>query len=203
MDGCWIFFSQNFLPDTALDFGVMGNLGADADGGVNAFSFSARPWKGFVKSTCGSTNPNNLIATRDPSVNHLIVVDGGESSGFVPHHSCGDIDAGAGLACQGSDPNHDDDWVSNIGPGSTILYLVYASVDSYCPTETEHKAVFDAAIACIFAEGARAAGEHCQYATWAGAIQSLVPDPYAFSSMSSDTSGDGATVSSPAIPTTP
>ena len=39
----------------------------------------------------------------------------------------------------------------------------------------------------------RAAGSHCDYDTWAGAIQSLVPDAYAFSSAASDTSTDGAT----------
>ena len=62
-----------------------------------------------------------------------------------------------------------------------------------CPTEAQHAAVFEAAVSCIFAEGARAAGSHCDYDTWAGAIQSLVPDAYVFSSADSDTSTDGAT----------
>jgi hypothetical protein len=201
LEGVWVFLSQNFQAEDPINFGVIGNLGADDLGSVNEFEFNARPWKGFVKQICDSGNTHDTaISDFDPAVNHLIVVDAGESSGFVPSHSCGEVDlffedpsrGGGPAACQGSDPNKDDDYVTNIGPGSTILYLVYASVDGYCATETEHQLVFDAAIACIFAEGAKAAGEHCEYDAWSTSIQALVPESYSFSAAASDTSTDGA-----------
>jgi len=90
--------------------------------------------------------------------------------------------------------------VITVSPGSTILFLIYGCQDqtveppvSLCPTEQQHRAIFDAALSCIFAEGARAAGDHCDYAAWTSSLQQLVPDIYAFSSANSDTSTDGAT----------
>ena len=94
----------------------------------------------------------------------------------------------------------DDDEVSNIAPGSTIMYLVYgvANLDdggatTNCMTFEQHRAVFDAAVTCIFEEGARAAGDHCDYDSWSTSIQSLIPHAYTFSAGASDTSADGAT----------
>ena len=93
------------------------------------------------------------------------VVDSGASSRYVPIHHCrrsGTATDPCSAAndfqslgdCQGSCSNFDDDWVSNISPGSTIMYIVYGTAAGYCPTEGEHAAIFDAAVDCIFAEAA-------------------------------------------------
>ena len=67
--GLWIFFTQNF-DSAPLSFGVVGNLGADSSGHVNALTLNSPPWKGFVKSTCevgAAANPEAGTAdTRDP-----------------------------------------------------------------------------------------------------------------------------------------
>jgi len=81
LDGLWLFLSQNFQVDQPLDFGVIGNLGADGLGQVQEFSFDQRPWRGFVKTVCEATDG---ALARDPSLNHLIIVDSGESSGYTP-----------------------------------------------------------------------------------------------------------------------
>ena len=40
--------------------------------------------------------------------------------------------------------------VSNIGPGSPILYIVYSTIgDAACITEAEHSAIFQAAVSCL------------------------------------------------------
>ena len=80
LQGVWVFFSQNFQTDKALSFGVVGNLGHDGAGRVNAFDFTSGAWTGFVKSTCEADD-------NDPSVNHLIVVDSGAAAGYVPHYT--------------------------------------------------------------------------------------------------------------------
>ena len=81
-----IFFSSNFQANDPLSFRIMGNLGADASGTTHAFTFARRPFKGFVKAVCE--------ATGDPSVNHLIVVDGGLTTGPlsfpIPRSPCSD-----------------------------------------------------------------------------------------------------------------
>jgi hypothetical protein len=99
--------------------------------------------------------------------------------------------------------NFDDDEVSSIPPGSTILYLVYATQNagdglsnagvSNCLSSNDHKAIFDAATACVYEEAYQAASAHCEYEWWSQSLHDLVPDYYAFSSTASDTSGDGAT----------
>ena len=185
-EGLWVFFSQNF-GDQPLTFGVVGNLGHDGSGVVHHFEYAAHTWVGFVKSACDAD-------LTDPSVNHMIVVDSGASIRSRPVHTCG------GLACEGSSTNFDDDEVSNIAPGSTIMYLVYSVINlddggatTNCMTFEQHRAVFDASIACIFEEGARAAGDHCDYDSWSQSIQSLIPHAYTFSAGASDTSADGAT----------
>ena len=49
---------------------MVGNLGADSSGHVNALTLNSPPWKGFVKSTCevgAAANPEAGTAdTRDP-----------------------------------------------------------------------------------------------------------------------------------------
>ena len=127
--GLWIFFTQNF-DSAPLSFGVVGNLGADGSGHVNALTLNSAPWKGFVKSTCevgAAANPEAGTAdTRDPSVNHLIIVAAPDASVAPPAQTC-TVD-GNRLPCQGSDTNLDNHEVSNIAPGSTILYLMYSTV---------------------------------------------------------------------------
>lgn len=170
LQGMWVFFSQNFLSDDALTMAVKGNTGHDGAGHVNAFEFTAQPWKGFVKQTC----ENDLI---DPSINHMWIVDGGFSSGFRPRHTC------AGSSCEGSDTNLDDDEVSNIGPGSTVVYLVYGTENNWeggsgrtnCVAESTHRAIFEVVIQCIADESLRAVGSHCDYTAWARTIQDAVP----------------------------
>ena len=62
----------------------MGNLGADASGTTHAFTFARRPFKGFVKAVCEATGASGTTADGDPSVNHLIIVDGGLTTGPLP-----------------------------------------------------------------------------------------------------------------------
>ena len=78
------------------------------------------------------------------------------------------------------------------------MYLVYSTINpgdgsSNCMSFEEHRAVYDAAVSCIYEEGHRAAGSHCDYESWTASIQNLIPDYYPFSSTASDTSADGAT----------
>ena len=82
----------------------------------------------------------------DPSVNHLIVVDG---SGGLPTHSC---DFERGGECTGASSDLDDDILQGISPGSPILYLLYSSEDGYCVKEDEHRAIFDAAVRCLWTD---------------------------------------------------
>ena len=72
----------------------------------------------------------------DPSVNHLVVVDSGLTSGYRPRHSCftdgrngapNPMDANSRIECEGASTWLDDDEVSNIAPGSALLYMVYST----------------------------------------------------------------------------
>jgi len=153
LDGLWLFFAQNFSPDP-LDFGVIGNLGADGLGQVQEFVFNKRPWRGFVKTVCEATDGGAAV---DPSLNHLTIVDSGGSSGYgAPEHRCHVAPCNLGAAevlgylstehianpvpgpdgvdsgpCQGSCSRYDDDWVTNISPGSTIRESA-----ALCPSPT-------------------------------------------------------------------
>ena len=161
LSSVWIFLSHN-AGDDPLDFmvssdhmiislhrcgrqissdllvrQVLGNLGSDGSGTVTEFVLEAPPFVGFVKRECDGG---------DPSVNHLIVVDG---SGGLPGHSC---DWERGGACTGASSDLDDDIVSGIAPGSPILYLLYSSAAGSCIKEDEHRAIFDAAVRCLRAD---------------------------------------------------
>ena len=48
-------------------------------GHVESFEFSSGAWKGFVKTACEADI--NSSGEADPSVNHMIVVDAGTTSG--------------------------------------------------------------------------------------------------------------------------
>jgi hypothetical protein len=137
LEGVWVFFTHN-AADVPLDFAVAGNLGSDGSGSVTEYIFEAAPYIGFVKRECGAGN--------DPSVSHLIIVDG---AGSRLVHSC---DHTSGGACDGAMSDLDDDAVSGIVPGSPILYLLYASKGGRCIKEDEHHAVFDVAVRCLWAE---------------------------------------------------
>ena len=63
-----------------LTFGVVGNLGHDQSGLRQQYEFDSGPWKGFVKATCESD-------LTDPSINHMFVVDNGDSSAGVEHYT--------------------------------------------------------------------------------------------------------------------
>jgi hypothetical protein len=143
LDGVWVFFTHN-TGEGPLDFAVIGNLGSDGSGKVTEYTFEAAPYVGFVKRECGAGN--------DPSVNHLVVVD--SIVGGRPVHSC---DQATGGVCDGASSDIDDDAVSAIAPGSPILYLLYSSEGGHCIKEDEHRAIFDAAVRCLWAEDPYAA----------------------------------------------
>ena len=121
---------------------MLGNLGSDGSGTVTEFVLEAPPFVGFVKRECSGAGARSA----DPSVNHLVVVD---SSGGLPRHSC---DYEQGSACTGASSDLDDDIVHDIAPGSPILYLLYSSESGYCIKEDEHRAIFDAAVRCLWAD---------------------------------------------------
>eukprot|EP01051_Picozoa_sp_SAG22_P001950 SAG22_NODE_82_length_21749_cov_10.719769_7_plen_864_part_00 len=135
-ENVWVFLSHN-SADAPLDFMVFGNLGSDGSGTVTEFVLEADPFVGFVKRECGGD---------DPSVDHLIIVDG---SGGIPTHTC---DYEQGGACTGASSDLDDDVLQGITPGSPILYLLYSSEDGYCVKEDEHRAIFDAAVRCLWSD---------------------------------------------------
>jgi hypothetical protein len=137
LNGVWVFLAHN-AADTPLDFVVAGNLGSDGSGTVTEYTFEVAPYIGFIKRECGAGD--------DPSVNHLTIVD--TSAGRLTH-SC---DHTATAACSGSSSDIDDDAISGIAPGSLILYLLYSSEGGRCIKEDEHRAVFDAAVRCLWAE---------------------------------------------------
>jgi hypothetical protein len=137
LDGAWVFFTHN-TGDEALDFAVAGNLGSDGSGRVTEYVFEAVPYVGFVKCECKAGD--------DPSVNHLVIVDG--ASGRLNHH----CDYTNGGPCDGASSNIDDDIMKAIAPGSPIIYVLYSSVGGLCIKEDEHRAIFDAALRCLWAE---------------------------------------------------
>jgi hypothetical protein len=132
----WVFLTHN-TRGVPLEFAVAGNLGSDGSGMVNEYTFESAPYMGFIKRTCNAGD--------DPSINHLIVVDG---VGTRPLHSCDYINH---AACDGASSDIDDDIISGIAPGSPILYLLYAAVQGRCIKEDEHRAIFDAAVQCLWA----------------------------------------------------
>lgn len=171
-------------------------------------------WQDFTdKVGAGLPNIDPSTPTITPPVAYII----NARSGYTPQQTCGFVNQGGvghGSAfdnlrgavdttraqCQGSSTNLDDHEVSSIGPGSTIMLLVYGvenlndgGATTNCLTETQHRAIFDVAISCIQEESFRTAGEHCEYEWWASGIDDLIPNRYAFSSTASDTSTDGAT----------
>ena len=121
---------------------MLGNLGSDGSGTVTEFVLEAPPFVGFVKRECSGAGARSA----DPSVNHLVVVD---SSGGLPRHSC---DYEQDSACTGASSDLDDDIVHDIAPGSPILYLLYSSESGYCIKQDEHRAIFDAAVRCLWAD---------------------------------------------------
>jgi hypothetical protein len=133
LDGAWVFFTHN-TGDEALDFAVAGNLGSDGSGRVTEYVFEAVPYVGFVKCECKAGD--------DPSVNHLVIVDGANGR---PDHHC---DYTNGGPCDGASSNIDDDIMKAIAPGSPIIYVLYSSVGGLCIKEDEHRAIFDAAVRC-------------------------------------------------------
>eukprot|EP01051_Picozoa_sp_SAG22_P002090 SAG22_NODE_89_length_21278_cov_16.698758_9_plen_638_part_00 len=137
-ESMWIFLSHN-AGDDPLDFFVLGNLGSDGSGEVTEFVLEAPPFVGFVKRECADGGG-------DPSVNHVIVVDG---SGGLPTHTC---DYQSGGECAGASSDLDDDILQGIAPGSPILYLLFSSEDGYCVKEDEHRMIFDAAVRCLWAD---------------------------------------------------
>jgi hypothetical protein len=137
LDGVWVFFSQN-VGNMPLDFFVVGNLGSDGSGTVTEYIFDSTPYVGFVKRECGAGD--------DPSVNHMIIVDG---VGGRPVHSCNQA---TNSICNGANSDIDDDAVSGVAPGSPILYLLFSSEGGRCIKEDTHRAIFDAAVRCLWVE---------------------------------------------------
>ena len=144
VDGMWTFFTK-VVHNSPIDFRIRGNLGADGSAEVTAYTFSDRPpHVGFVKRVCGGT---------DPSVNHLIIVDrlcGDSCDGDdgVPSHTCG-IESGGLGDCNGADSDLDDDMLSGIRSGSSILYLLYSTAGGSCMKEDDHYRIFETATLCL------------------------------------------------------
>ena len=120
-----------------LTISISGNLGAAGGGSHNASEFSSGDLRGYRTTVCA--------ASGDPSVNHLFVIDASLSPQAL--HT---VDAST---------DSDGDEVSGIGVRSPILYLLYSSQSGGCYTDSEHRAVFDAAAAALAAEAAVAAAE--------------------------------------------
>jgi hypothetical protein len=137
LDSIWVFFAHN-AADVPLDFAVVGNLGSDGSGTVTEYTFEAAPYVGFVKRECSAGD--------DPSINHLIIVDGIKDR-LV--HSCNQATGGV---CDDASSDIDDDIVNAIAPGSPILYLLYSSDGGRCIKEDEHRAIFDTAVRCLGVE---------------------------------------------------
>ena len=137
----WMLLTENF-DSVALDFIVLGNLGADGSGHVSVNTYSEAPFMGYGKATCGASDG-------DPSVNHLFIVD--SSLGEPTLHSC---DYSNGGPCDGRDANtdFDDDLLIGIPPGSAILYLLYSTQS--CVKDDVHRALFGIAVSCLQATGA-------------------------------------------------
>ena len=131
---------------TDIDFTVSGDLGADGGGQQDSADYQSGSLTGFMSTVCG--------AGGDPSINHLFVVD----SSLSPHITHVVPDSTGTVI----------ETVSGIGPGSPLLYLLYASTGaSGCHSAEQHRAVFDAAVAalhpCGGTGGAGGEGErHCR-----------------------------------------
>ena len=133
-----VVLSQN-TGSQPLTVSISGNLGADG-GGIHVAaqyaSSSGSPMVGFMTSVCQAGN--------DPSVNHLFVIDGAASPNAV--HT------------PGESTGTDDDSVAGIGPGSPVLYILYASTSGGCHSDDEHQAIFDAAVAALVCSGGEPEG---------------------------------------------
>ena len=111
-----------------LDFKISGNLGADGGGMHSKEQFQSGSLRGYMTSVC---------AASDPSINHLFVIDSSMSPS-VSHYVNPNTDS-------------DIDEVRGIGPGSPIIYILYASQNGHCHSTAEHRAVFDAAVSAVSA----------------------------------------------------
>ena len=111
----------------AMDFQITGSTGADGHGVKSSRRLLSGRLLGYGSTLCG--------AQSDPSVNHLFVVDGKASPG-TSHASGGSVDS-------------DEDTIHGLAPGASILYLLYATAAGRCPTEAEHRLVFDAAVSTL------------------------------------------------------
>ena len=99
-----------------------------------ATNFSSGHLIGFMTSVCG--------AAGRPSVNHMFIINGAISPN----------------AAHEVNPNTDSDgdFVSGIGPGSPVLYIMYSSTSGGCRSELEHRAIFVAAVMALSAPDASA-----------------------------------------------
>jgi hypothetical protein len=131
-EGLWVFFTQN-VHSRPIDFMVLGNKGSDGIARTSEFVFQSAPWIGFVKTSCGA-------ADGDASVNHMIIVDDSEP---LASHSC---DFTNGGPCTGANDNLDDDVISGIHPGSSVLFLLYSTQAGTCMSEADHQAIFEIAV---------------------------------------------------------
>ena len=131
-----VLLSRN-TGSASMTISIGGNLGADGGGTHRRETFRQGDMVGYMTNVCA--------ADGDPSISHLFVID--ESLSPNVHHTVNPY------------TNSDFDEVSGIGPGSTVLYLMYAGESGHCRTIAEHREVFTAAVSAVSAAGVQS--EEC------------------------------------------
>ena len=102
---------------------IAGNLGSDGRGFAYSWEFQAGAMRGYGKCVCGNRNK--------PNVNHFWLINSDLSPNAEHEVSF--------------DTNDDSDRLHGIGPGSPIVFAVYASQNGACHWDAENEAIFLAA----------------------------------------------------------
>ena len=151
-DAMMVLLSQNTGAES-LTVRISGWLGTNDGGNRTSFSHTLGNLTGYTTSVCGATG---LDGHRVPSINHLFVIDSSMSPG-ARHTSA-------------VETHSDDDEISGIGPGSPIVYMLYASMACYA--EEEHQAIFEAMVGTIQCqESSPAAAHRCNLTDYGHAKQ--------------------------------
>ena len=112
-----------------ISINIAGNLGSDGIGFGYYWQFQVGPIRGYGKCVCGNR--------AKPNVNHFFIVNSDMSPNL--DHEIARPDFGF------IDTNDDFDRLHGIGPGSPLVYGVYASRGGACHWDTENEAIFMAA----------------------------------------------------------
>ena len=129
--GSAMFLLTTNNHNAPLEFRITGNLGADGRGQRTGYDFNLNAPSGRQLRAFGS----RVCAASDPSINHLFI--------FRP-----DVSPAARLT-QNTDTSNEDVQFQSIGPGSPMIWILFASRSGACESEATFQAVAQAMVDCL------------------------------------------------------